>query len=146
MKDAESRPGNSLAGKLNHLFMRVRPAGRDRYTSEEVARAITASGIPISGSYVWLLRKGKRDNPTLRHVEGLARFFGVPPAYFFDDDVTEAVDAELSLRVALQDAEVQRITLGAAGLSERSLKSIGDVIARVRELEGLSRESSGVDR
>ncbi|MFF0221635.1 helix-turn-helix domain-containing protein [Streptomyces sp. NPDC004629] len=137
MPNGDSEPGNSLADKLNHLFVHVKPSGRTPYTVEEVARAITAAGIPISGSYIWLLRKGQRDNPTLRHMEGLARFFGVPPAYFFDNQVTKTVNAELSLLTALRDAKVQRIALRTAGLSEKSLESIGEVIERVRELEGL---------
>ncbi|MET9322986.1 helix-turn-helix domain-containing protein [Streptomyces sp. NPDC003038] len=138
MTNSESRPANSLSHKLNHLFTSTTPAGRGPYTAEEVARAITAAGVPISGSYIWLLRKGQRDNPTLRHVEGLARFFGVPPAYFFDDQVTETVNAELALLMAMRDAQVQRVALRTAGLSQRSLRSINEVIERVRELEGLS--------
>lgn len=142
MTDPESRQSANLADKLNHLFATMKPAGRDPYTSEEAARAITAAGVPISGSYIWLLRKGQRDNPTLRHLEGLARFFGVPPAYFFDDQVTNAVNEELSLLRALRDVQVQRVALRTSGLSEKSLKSINEVIARVRELEGLPEEPS----
>ncbi|MCB5168258.1 helix-turn-helix domain-containing protein [Streptomyces bambusae] len=135
--DPDSGPPNGLAFKLNRLFSTTVPAGRGPYTTEEVARAITAAGVPISGSYIWLLRKGQRDNPTLRHLEGLARFFGVPPAYFFDDHVTETVNAELELLAALREAQVQRVALRTAGLSPKSLKSISEVIERVRELEGL---------
>lgn len=145
MPNSDSEPGNSLADKLNHLFAHMKPAGQAPYTAEEVARAISAAGIPISGSYIWLLRKGQRDNPTLKHLEGLARFFGVPPAYFFDDQVRERVNAEMSLLTALRDAKVQRIALRAAGLSEKSLKSISEVIDRVRELEGLPVDSAHLD-
>ncbi|MCJ0873068.1 helix-turn-helix domain-containing protein [Streptomyces sp. AP-93] len=137
MTDLESGPVNGLAHKLNHLFTSTVPAGRSPYTTEEVARAITSAGVPISGSYIWLLRKGQRDNPTLRHVEGLAKFFGVPPAYFFDNRVTDTVNTELALLTALRDAQVQRVALRTAGLSEKSLRSINEVIERVRELEGL---------
>ncbi|MEV5239654.1 helix-turn-helix domain-containing protein [Streptomyces cinnamoneus] len=127
----------TLADKLNHLFRTVVPAGREPYTTEEVARAITATGVSISGSYIWLLRKGQRDNPTLRHLEALAKFFGVPPAYFFDEQATAEVNADLGLLVALRDTQVQRVALRAAGLSAASLHSINEVIERVRELEGL---------
>ncbi|GAA2976308.1 helix-turn-helix domain-containing protein [Streptomyces fulvorobeus] len=138
-------PESALARKLDHLFTNVVPAGRLPYSSEEVARAITADGTPISGSYIWLLRKGQRDNPTLRHLEGLAKFFGVPPAYFFDDQVARAVDTDLQLLTALRDAHVQKVALRTAGLSVKSLKSIAEVIERVRELEGLSEEQFSND-
>ncbi|MCA6092157.1 helix-turn-helix domain-containing protein [Streptomyces sp. SCA3-4] len=132
-----STDAKTLADKLNHLFRTVVPAGREPYTTEEVARAITATGVSISGSYIWLLRKGQRDNPTLRHLEALAKFFGVPPAYFFDEQATAEVNADLGLLVALRDTQVQRVALRAAGLSAASLHSINEVIERVRELEGL---------
>lgn len=146
MSNPEMRPVSSFAHKLNHLFAEVVPAGRGPYLTEEVARAITAADTPISGSYIWMLRKGQRDNPTLRHLEGLARFFGVPPAYFCDDEITDTVNAELALLVALRDVQVQRVALRSAGLSSKSLKSISEVIERVRELEGLSGESPEADR
>lgn len=137
MNNPDATAENALANKLNHLFRTVIPAGREPYTTEEVARAITAGGVSISGSYIWLLRKGQRDNPTLRHLEALAKFFGVPPAYFFDDQVTAEVNADLGLMVALRDTQVQRVALRAAGLSAASLHSINEVIERVRQLEGL---------
>ncbi|GHF28919.1 XRE family transcriptional regulator [Streptomyces mashuensis] len=143
MNEPDATAGQTLADKLNHLFRTVVPAGREPYSTEEVARAITAGGVSISGSYIWLLRRGQRTNPTLRHVEALAKFFGVPPAYFFDDKVTEEVNADLGLLVALRDTQVQRVALRAAGLSSRSLQSINEVIERVRELEGLPTSRNG---
>lgn len=140
MSNSRTPAGPSLADKLNHLFRTVRPQGRGPYNSEEVARELTASGVPISGSYIWMLRKGQRDNPTLRHVEALAKHFGVPPAYFFDDQVTEEVNAQLRLLTALRDAQVHSVALRAAGLSAASLDSIREVIDRVRALEGLPAE------
>ncbi len=133
----------SLADKLNHLFDTVVPAGRGPYNTEEVARAITDTGIPVSGSYIWLLRRGRRDNPTLKHLEGIAKFFGVPPAYFFDDEVAATVHAELELLSALRDSQVQHVALRAAGLSRESLDTISELIERVRTLEGLPGQTPG---
>lgn len=127
----------TLADKLNHLFATVVPRGRDAYSNEEVAQAITTAGEPISGSYIWLLRKGRRDNPTIRHLEALAKFFGVPPAYFFDDETTAAVESDLALVVAMKDLGVRDVALRTAGLAPQSLAMITEVIERVRQLEGL---------
>jgi transcriptional regulator with XRE-family HTH domain len=136
-----------LATKVNHLFTVVRPANGDEYTFDEVAEAIKAQGGPtISATYLWQLRKGLRDNPTKRHLEALAGFFGVPPAYFFDDAEAERVDAELALLSALRDAPVRHIALRARGLSAKSLEAISDMVDRVRELEGLPAPSDDVDQ
>lgn len=130
----------SLAEKLDHLFATVHPV-KGEYTHEEVATAIREQGGPtISATYVWQLRKGLRDNPTKHHIEALAGFFGVPPAYFFDDEAARRVDAELELLVAMRDASVRQVALRAAGLSTESLEAITEMIQRVRRLEGLSDE------
>jgi transcriptional regulator with XRE-family HTH domain len=131
-------PAQTLSGKLNHLFETVHPANRGPYSNEEVAAGIRDQGGPtISATYIWLLRKGQRDNPTLKHLEALAGFFGVPPAYFFDDETAARVNAELGLLNAMKDLGVQKVALRVAGLSPKSLDSIADMIERVRELEGL---------
>ncbi len=88
--------GRKLADKLDHLFRSVHPRGRGEYTYAEVAKAIEDRGGPtVSATYIWQLRKGRRDNPTKRHLEALADFFGVRPAYFFDDAEAERTDARL---------------------------------------------------
>ncbi|MEU6715803.1 helix-turn-helix domain-containing protein [Nonomuraea sp. NPDC046802] len=128
----------TLAAKLNHLFRTVHPRAGGEYSFEEVAETIRSRGGPtISATYVWQLRKGIRDNPTKRHLEALAAFFGVPPAYFFDDEITERIDAELALLSALRDTPIRQIALRASGLSTKSLETITGMIERVRELEGL---------
>jgi len=135
--DAGQPQGRTFAAKLDVLFRTVHPSGGE-YTHDEVARAIKGAGGPtISATYVWQLRKGLRDNPTKNHIEALATFFGVPPAYFLDDAVAERIDAELELLVSLRDASVRQVALRASGLSPDSLRAIVDMIEQVRRLEGL---------
>jgi transcriptional regulator with XRE-family HTH domain len=132
------QPAPSLAEKLDRLFRAVRPAGRGEYSYQEIADAIRAEGGPtISATYLWQLRKGLRDNPTKNHLSALARFFGVSPAYFFDDDAAEVVDAQLCLLAAMRDTSVRTVALRAAGLSVESLAAVQAVIDHARRLEGL---------
>ena len=135
---AKAPPPRTLAEKLDHLFVSVRPAGRGEYTSDEVAAACRENGGPtISATYVWQLRHGKRDNPTKHHIEALAAFFGVPAAYFFDDAAAARIDAELDLLVALRDSQVRHVALRADGLSTESLKAITAIVDQARKVEGL---------
>ncbi|WP_329378152.1 helix-turn-helix domain-containing protein [Streptomyces sp. NBC_01716] len=144
---AEDSAKAVLATKVDHLFSVVRPADGGEYTFDEVAEAIRAQGGPtISSTYLWQLRKGLRDNPTKRHLEALATFFGVPPAYFFDDAEAEHINAQLALLSALRDAPVRQIALRARGLSTKSLETIRDMVDRVRELEGLPDPAGDVDQ
>jgi len=142
-----SRPP-SLAAKLNHLFATVVPAGRKPYTNTEAATTIRDQGTDISSSYIAALRAGDKTNPTLRHLEALARFFGVPPAYFFDDTMAATVDEQLGqlmllrdLKDALDDEPVRVLALKARGLSRTGLQRIEQIIDYIRSLEQGDRKS-----
>jgi transcriptional regulator with XRE-family HTH domain len=75
---ADRSEGRTLAERLEMLFKTVQPLRRE-YTNEEVARGCTEVGQgTFSKTYVWQLRTGQWDNPTKRHLEALAAFFGVP--------------------------------------------------------------------
>jgi transcriptional regulator with XRE-family HTH domain len=128
----------TLAEKLDRLFKTVRPHDGGEFSFEEVAEGIRGRGGPtVSATYIWQLRKGLRDNPTKKHLEALADFFGVAPSYFFDDAAAVRIDRELQLLAALRDAGVRRLALRACGLSPESLTTIAGMIERVRQLEGV---------
>jgi transcriptional regulator with XRE-family HTH domain len=131
------RPDGLLASRLEHLFRTVHPEDRGPYTPAEVAEAINDGGgdETISATYLWQLRTGRRDNPTYRHLIALSRFFGVSPAYFFDDAETERGGVPDEMAVALTDDIVRDIALRAAGLSEQSLRAIRDLVDSARTLE-----------
>jgi len=143
MSDSDQNPepggGLTLAARLNHLFEVIHPADRSRpYSNDEVAALLQEQGGPtVSGTYLWQLRTGRRDNPTKRHLEALADFFGVPVAYFFDDDVARRVGTDLETLLRLREAGVQSVALRAVGLSPKSMDAVLAMIDRVRELEGL---------
>jgi transcriptional regulator with XRE-family HTH domain len=147
MSGSETPASESLAAKVDRLFRTIHPPGRGEYSFEEVADGIRARGGPtISATYVWQLRKGLRDNPTKRHLEALADFFGVPPSYFFEEEAGARIAAELDLLVALREAPVRHIALRALGLSPQSLAAIAGMIEHVRQLEGLSDSGTDGDR
>lgn len=130
-------PGGLLAQRLDHLMRTVHPAGRKPYSNAEVADAINAAaGEQVAGTtYIWQLRTGRKDNPTYRVVVGLARLFGVPPQYFFDEAETGRGAVPPEVAVALTDDRVRGIALGVSGLSGHSLAAVEQLIASVRALE-----------
>src|ERR1700678_3246026 len=83
---AAVRPPRTLAEKAEWLFSRAHPAGRGSYSNAEVVALIEkATGEQFSHTTIWKLRNGQGANPQMRLIEALARTFGVPPAFFFDD-------------------------------------------------------------
>jgi len=153
MADSEHRPG-SLAAKLNHLFATVKaPESSREYTNEQVADAICKAGEKISTTYVWQLRNGHRDNPTIKHLEGLAKFFGIPVTYFFDDSAAELVDQRLAelleahdrLLAATSRDEIQVMAARAGALSPEGFNQVAEMVKVVYELEQLKRGGAAKD-
>ncbi|MEV6304754.1 helix-turn-helix domain-containing protein [Actinoplanes sp. NPDC051861] len=123
----------SIAEKLDRLF---RATGRPEPSYMAVAEAIRAGqGVPISHTYIWQLRTGRRDNPTVQHLTALATYFGVPVAYFLDDETTARVDRQLDLLRALSEAGVTEMALRAADVSPSGRAAISELIQRVWESE-----------
>ncbi|WP_431045557.1 helix-turn-helix domain-containing protein [Streptomyces sp. P1-3] len=129
---------DTFGERLNRLFELVHPPGRGPYTNHEVAELLRERGRPtVSHVYLWQLRTGRRDNPTRRHLEALAEFFGVPVAYFFDDDTAVKVGSELEFVRHLRESGVRRVAARVAGLSPQSMEQILATIEHIREREGL---------
>lgn len=133
---------SALGEKLNLLFESIYPAGRGPYSNQEVATEIRKRGGEISPVYIWQLRKGLRDDPTKRHLESLADFFGLSPAYFFDDAVAATTHGDLARLAKLRQLGVRNVALRTVleqvGLSEASQRLVQQVVERCLELEGLA--------
>ncbi len=134
---------SSFADKLNLLFDTIQPGHRGTpYSSKEVAASIRAAGGSISDVYIWQLRTGRRTNPTKEHIEALAAFFGVSPAYFFDDNANRRTIADLATLDRLRRLNVHQVSLRTVlqdqGLSQASQQIIQQMVDRCLELEGLS--------
>jgi transcriptional regulator with XRE-family HTH domain len=119
----------ALADRLNELFTATRPRGRSQRTDEEAAAAVTAAGAQITAAEVRSLRAGEWDNPTLRHLYGLADYFGVPCGYFLDDTVAERVSEDLALLSALKDVGAREVAMRAvAELDDEALTALVPMI------------------
>jgi transcriptional regulator with XRE-family HTH domain len=140
---SEQSASRTLAERLDTLFKTVQPLRRE-YTNEEVARGCTEVGEgTFSKTYVWQLRTGQRDNPTKRHLEALAAFFGVPPTYFFDDEVAGRVDSQLALATALRDAGVRDAALRIMSLDGSSRQSVVRIIQEITQMHAASSTRDG---
>jgi transcriptional regulator with XRE-family HTH domain len=132
---AAEAKGGSLAQRIDHLFKSVQPHGRE-YSYDEVARGCEALTVgTFSKTYVWQLRTGQRDNPTKRHLEALAAFFGVPAAYFFSDEVVDSVNSQLALAAALRDSDVRDIALRALRMDDATRRSLARIVNEISEMQ-----------
>ena len=89
-------PGRTFAELLRHLIDTVHPPDRGPYSYREIEAGIREHPGAMTAAHVQQLATGKQPNPRKHNIEALAAFFGVPAAYFFDEDVSRQVDAEIS--------------------------------------------------
>jgi transcriptional regulator with XRE-family HTH domain len=138
------RPMPPLAELLNVLFdKRRKPDGRP-YSNEDVASAIRAAHGQITQSYIWMLRRGTREDPKISHLKMLADFFEVPSGFFLDPDVFETTMAELSgdpVRDA-GESKLDRVMLRRVNeMSPQSRKLVMSMIRHVSELDRATDEA-----
>jgi hypothetical protein len=136
-------PG-TLAERVEWLIRNRWPAGAPRPRkdqNDEIAEAIrTVTGEDISYTTVWKLRTGRADNPTLKTLGTLSRFFKVPIGYFGDGEEAESIAGQVALLTLLRDSGVTGAALHSlADLSEPSRQMIVEMIASAARMEGKQR-------
>jgi transcriptional regulator with XRE-family HTH domain len=134
-------PGlHTLADKVSWLIQTAHPADRGPYSTAEVCFLIhKATGEQVSHTTIWKLANGQSQNPSKRLIELLAKTFGVPPAFFFDDYDEEQLGLmkeQVELLALIRDAKITSAELRALlGLNEDGRKAVADAIARTARAE-----------
>ena len=158
----EPTPPATLQGKINRLFEVCRPSsepGRQWQNKEVVVAAVRASGREISESHISELRRGIKDNPTIRVLDAIAWFFQVRLGYFTDPQAAAEVEADLLALEAQLRAELavlaelagaewelrQALTItGVTGVAQRGgATTPRDRIAMIRLLLDVLQVDSG---
>ena len=136
-------PGGAqaIAKRLEALFATVRGPGGRHFTDEEIAARAVAAGFDISRAYVQQLRRGKRTNPTVRALQGVAAAFGVPLGYFFAEEPATRAGEEEALAVLVGDEAVRDIALRSSHLTPQGVRAIAGVLKNLEQLPGLVRYS-----
>jgi transcriptional regulator with XRE-family HTH domain len=142
--DPRDRAPQTLADKVNWLIDNAHPAGRRPYSNAEVATLIEkVTGEQYSHTTIWKLRNGQAANPQMRLIEALARTFGVPPAFFFndyDDEQAGLLREQVELLALVRDAGVTSAQLRAMlELSPGARQAVADLIEHTGRIESRGR-------
>lgn len=137
----EERARFSVSEKIDHLFKTVRREDGREFTYDDVQRG---TGGRVSRSYIWKLRHGRNNNPSLDVIEALARFFSVPPSYFFGPPLADDDQAAEAAHVAalLRDPSTRQVAEEARGLGPTALSAVSEMIGHLRALDESSSRSS----
>ncbi|OLM09075.1 MULTISPECIES: helix-turn-helix transcriptional regulator [unclassified Pseudonocardia] len=138
----------TLADKLEQLFLNVNdPTTGKPYSNPGAAAAIERmvgelpedqrAGRVISHQYIWQLRKGVKNNPTMKHLESLGALFGVGADYFLSETKYREITSELSTLKTLQESGTAQLAYRARELSPAGLAAVEAALEHARSLEGL---------
>src|ERR1017187_5100944 len=138
--DPGEPPLRTLADKVNWLIDRAHPAGRGPYSNAEVIALIEkVTGEQFSHTTIWKLRNGQAAKPQMRLIEALARTFGVPPAFFFDDYDNEQAGLlreQVELLALVRDTGVTSAQLRALlELTPGARQAVADLIEHTARTE-----------
>lgn len=107
------------------------PGSSDRAHAQAALEAVCEAPPLMHRTYVGQLLDGRKTNPTMVILQYLAKWFDVPPAYFFDGPESEAVRAEFEVLSAFSRAKaagqldgVHAILRATDDMTPRAAKSL----------------------
>jgi transcriptional regulator with XRE-family HTH domain len=125
-----------FAERLAKLIATVHPPDRKAYSYREIAKGVAdLTGVSMSATHVQQLAVGARRDPKRSHIQALARFFGVPVTYFFDEDVAERVDGQVADVVAWRDTEARDLAQRAMRLSPRDRETVTTLVDQLNSYD-----------
>lgn len=130
-----------FAQRLAHLIATVHPADRGPYSYREIEAGIADQPGAMTATFINQLVKGKQKHPRMHHIEALAGFFGVPSAYFFDDETAGRVDAEIAGVIAWRDQEAAELAQRISALPPAHRNAVSTMVEHLSSYENTPRSS-----
>jgi transcriptional regulator with XRE-family HTH domain len=102
----------TLGRRIHYLIENTRKPDGEKYTFDQVAQGVTRlTGKHMDRRYVSQLVLDRKPNPTRVILQGLAKFFGVSAAVFFDDEQSARIGRQMEVAVALRDPRTRELAL-----------------------------------
>lgn len=127
----------TFAQRLRTLVSTVHAPNRGPYTQKEIVEGVRELGGEISQQYLSELLRGVSQDPSERIVEFLAKFFGVSPAYFANDEEYQRTNDYIDLVRKLGDSEVLAVSARAIDLPKDGIDRIRQAVEEERRRAGL---------
>ncbi|NEA53506.1 hypothetical protein G3I60_04895 [Streptomyces sp. SID13666] len=141
-EEAPDEPARGTFAERLDFLCRNDPRGP--FSNPQVVQMLEDRGLPsFSGTYMWQLRTGKANNPTLRMMDSLADLFGVPRDYWLNAATAQSVNAliiklnELKVSGATPDALHRQLAKFTQKMAEGTAPEA--LAAQLDELARLSR-------
>ncbi|MDS0140584.1 MULTISPECIES: helix-turn-helix domain-containing protein [unclassified Amycolatopsis] len=137
--EQEGRKLPTLGQRIYFLFERIRRPDGEKWTHEQVATFVAEKmGVSMGRQYISVLIRDRKANPSRAHLQGLAMFFGVSAAYFFDDEKSAEIARQVEVAVALRDPRTRQLALRLLQATEPSdVSLVADVVGAIGDRPAL---------
>lgn len=134
----------TFAEKLSALIDAARANDEPPHSYREMSSAINKAGGPaMSSAYIQQLATGKRVNPKIHYVKALARLFGVPVTYFFDEEEESRGSGVAAVPTAgVRGNEAKLMAMRAQELSPEGRRQVMDLLELVERYERAERHDT----
>lgn len=125
----------ALHERLNYLFKRANVSSStaslrqvEAWIRDQASKDDTGLIEPMTHGYLGFLLRGKQDNPSVKKLRALARYFDVPPAWLLGD-----FDGAEQSRLETGQPRVDILAAKARGLAPRDLAVVEKLVASLLE-------------
>lgn len=126
------------AEKVRWLFANVPdPATGETFSIPRAAAKMRELGYDLSDNTLRNVCSGEVERPSYEVLEGIARIFGVSPAFFSTDASIQDLERQLAGLAILQDAKVWNLAQRAVGVSPEGVEVAMAVLEHYRAKQGL---------
>lgn len=126
------------AEKVRWLFANVPdPATGETLSIPRAAAKMRELGYDLSDNTLRNVCSGEVERPSYEVLEGIARIFGVSPAFFSTDASIQDLERQLAGLAILQDAKVWNLAQRAVGVSPEGVEVAIAVLEHYRAKQGL---------
>lgn len=134
------------AEKVRWLLANVLdPDTGERLTIPRVAAKMRALGYDLSDNTLRNVCTGEVERPSFEVLEGIAKVFGVSPAFFSTDASIQDLEKQLAALEILKDAHVWNLAQRAVGVSPEGVDVAIAVLEHYRAKQGLDADPGGDD-
>ncbi|WP_067128742.1 helix-turn-helix domain-containing protein [Microtetraspora malaysiensis] len=134
-----SRP--TYGQKLVRLRETKLKEGGRPYSLQEISAGIRAASrgeVTLSAASLSKIERDVTEEPSLRHLTAIAKFFGVPVTYFVDDVAGEQMYESMAALIAFRNSKVRDIAAHMATLPEESLDGFLTLVRAARQALGVA--------
>ena len=121
----------AVAEKVDSLFKSFpKESDGTEYSYRDVEHGTKGA---LTATTVWKLRTGRIHRPSLKVIEALCQFFGVPISYFSSEKPpSEEYLQNLRLATKLRRAKVKEAALQISDLDDAAIQDLLDIVKYIR--------------